>query len=395
MVVNAVVRLAIVICLIGGVLGCQSHSNASNNLPSSQTAVAKLDWQSSQFKQEKVATIEDIFQLTEQQKLHFLNYYNGENNAHVEGHERLYNYLDMILYGFDYRGDTYTASVALSSQSGNCLSLAILTTALANLVNLEIRYQRVNAAPIYQRFHNVMTLSSHVRTHVFAPEKEVDKDVIVVTRKKMIIDYFPEKGNVTGDFIDKSQFLSMFYQNLAGDSIVAKEHDLAYSLLSQAMEIDSQNPETLNTLAVLYKNLGDVDVAERIYQYAIEHTAGSVNILSNYVMLLERQGRDGELTELKKNLPNIDDDNPYRWFDLANYHLAKNDLFFALRYFKRSVEAAPYLHEGYFGLAKTYYQMGRMELAKESMDKAIALAYVPQEKGLYQAKLKVLAKEEL
>ncbi|GAA6186512.1 tetratricopeptide repeat protein [Aliiglaciecola sp. NS0011-25] len=384
------------LAMLIGLGACQTANvvTSDDSLQNKHEPKVSLSWQSTLFTPREVASVDDIFQLTQKQQEDFEAYYFAEKNAHIEGHERLYNYLDMILYGFDYRGDTYTASDALTKHSGNCLSLAILTTALANLVDLDIRYQRVNAAPIYQRYHNVMTLSSHVRTHVFAPETEVKENEIVVARKKMIIDYFPEKGNVRGDFLNESQFLSMYYQNLAGDSLIAKDYDLTYSLLAKAMEINSEDPETLNTLAVLYKNLGDLARAEKIYHYALNNTSGSVNILSNYAMLLTEQNRQDELSRLQENLSSIEDDNPYRWYDIANRHFDRDELIYALRYFKRSVKAAPYLHEGYFGLAKTYYQMGKIESAKQNMDTAVELTFTPQDKVLYQAKLKVLAIEK-
>ncbi|GAB2684324.1 tetratricopeptide repeat protein [Aliiglaciecola aliphaticivorans] len=381
------------VTMLAGLGACQT-SNPNTPVVSSQhesLSQVSLNWRSSLFRPREVASVDDIFQLTVKQQNDFKTYYFAERNAHIEGHERLYNYLEMILYGFDYKGDTYKASDALSKHSGNCLSLAIVTTALANLVDLDVRYQRVNTAPIYQRFHNVMTLSSHVRSHVFAPETPLKKNEIVVARKKMIIDYFPEKGNVRGDFLNKSQFLSMYYQNLAGDSLVAKDYDLTYALLAKAMEISSEDPETLNTLAVLYKKLGDLAKAEQIYDYSLNNTSGSVNILSNYAMLLTEQNRQEELSTLQEKLMSIEDDNPYRWYDIANQHFDKEELFKALRYFKRSIKTAPYLHEGYFGLAKTYYQLGRVKSAKQNMDKAVELAFTPKDKVLYQAKLKVLA----
>ncbi|MEP4891357.1 MAG: hypothetical protein ABJV04_15120 [Aliiglaciecola sp.] len=391
-----VVKVFGLVLLLVGVGACQTTDVMvkDNSADESKPQIAPLKWQSSAFIPQDVPSTDDIFKLTAQQQEDFTKYYFAEKNAHIEEHERLYNYLEMILYGFDYRGDTYTASVALTKHSGNCLSLAILTTALANLVDLDIRYQRVNTAPIYQRFHNVMTLSSHVRTFVFAPQTPLKKNEIVVTRKKMIIDYFPEKGNVTGDYIDESQFISMFYQNLAGDSLVAREYDLSYALLSKAMALNTQNPETLNTLAVLYKSLDDEARAERIYHYALNNTSGSVNILSNYALLLEEQGRQIELSKIQDKLNSVKDDNPYRWYDLANKHFDNDELTYALRYFKKSIKVAPYLHEGYFGAAKTYYQMGRTKLAKEFMDKAVELTFTPQDKVLYQAKSSVISVEQ-
>lgn len=354
-----------------------------------------LDWQSNQFNVVVVPSKADIFYLTEKQKQHFLDYFQAEVNQSTDAHVRLYQYLKSILDGFHFRGETYSAAVALERQSGNCLSLAIVTTALANVVGLEVRYQKVNSAPVYQRFHNVMTLSSHVRTHVFAPQKEKKENEIVLIRPKIVIDYFPQTGNVGGDRVDYNAFLSMYYQNLAGDALVQKDFNYAYSLLSAAMNISDDNPETLNTLAVLFNKTNQTEMAETLFQYTLEHTKGSVIALENYAMMLERQGRMKELEALEVKLASVEDDNPYRWHDIANRQFAKQHYNIALKYFKRAIEVAPYLHEGHFGLAKTYFKIGLEKQAKVSMARAAELAFTPREEYLYQAKLRILRAKDI
>lgn len=373
--------------------GCSNTPNTSETGAVEEVSTAP-DWRIPSLTLIDVANITDIFFLTAEQKKDFLQYYNDPLNAEEGGHRRLYNYLEHILSGFNYKGDTYTSSEALHNRAGNCLSLAILTTALAKLVDIDVRYQRVNAAPIYQRFHNVMTLSSHVRTHVYEPYFAVNENELVVIKAKLVIDYFPQNGNVGGDIISYDDFVSMYYQNLAGDALVKEDYDLAYSMLAAAMNINDKNSETINTLAVIHKALGNIDTAEALYRYVLMQDSASVNVLSNFIVLLEGQNRTKEIEHMQHQLDRIDDDNPYRWFDVANRQYAKQNYIIALKYFTRSVEVAPYLHEGYFGLAKTYYKVGMLNHAKQSMAKAAELAFTPEDEYLYQAKLRILTKND-
>ncbi|GAA0859566.1 hypothetical protein [Aliiglaciecola litoralis] len=373
--------------------GCQSSNQPLTTSEPTQPK-ATLNWQIPELPKMPVHSVDDIFALSREQQQHFLNYYYAPENQTVAEHKRLFNYLESILSGFDYRGDTLIARNALEDQNGNCMSLAIVTSALAKLVGLDVRYQRVNSAPIYQRFNNVMTLSSHVRTHLYQPKIPSAPNEIVIVRAKLVIDYFPENTNVSGDFIEAHDFLSMYYQNMAGDAMVKNDHATAYANLSAAMKIDPNNSETLNTLAVLHKSRGAQQVAERIYQYALAENASSVNLLSNYAILLEEQGRTKEWQALQDRLTEVEDDNPYRWYDVANRQFSKQNFAIALKYYKRSIEVAPYLHEGYFGLAKTYYQIGMLEQAADMMKKASELAFTPNDEYLYQAKLKVLSAKE-
>lgn len=379
---------AFIAVAIVSLVGCQT-----NDVVIQQVEVKKppfTGWQLTDLESPDIIPVEDIFALTPQQIEDFKAYFFAPKNADVEAHVRLYNYLDDLLYAFDYRGDTFIANTALQNKAGNCMSLAIVTSALANVANLQVRYQRVNTAPIYRRFDNVMTLSAHVRSHIYAPITDLKPDEIVLIRPKVVVDYFQEDSNVSGDFLEETAFLSMYYQNIAGDALIEQDLALAYANLKAAMALDPDNPETLNTLGVLHRALGMDDSAERIYEYALNNTKGSLNVLSNYAVLLQDQGRVTELQNLEKQLLNIDDDNPYRWFDVANQQFAKQNYRTALRYFKRSVKTAPYLHEGYFGMAKSYYRMGRWLDASENIRKATELAFTSDEANLYQAKLRTL-----
>ena len=337
-----------------------------------------------------VPSQQQIFQLSEQQKQDFLDYYHAPENQFVLGHRRLHQYLESILDGFHFQGKTHNASQALIAQSGNCLSLAILTTALAKLVDLEVSYQRVNSAPIYHRYHNVMTLSSHVRTIIYQPKSETADDMLLLRRGHLIIDYFPQSGDIKGDKVAYEDFVAMYFQNLAGDALVKEQFQLAYSLLKKAWQIAPDNPETVNSLAVLYGKIGLEKEAESLYAGAVDKGIASVNVMSNYHLLLTRQNRVKEAKALEVKLADVKDDNPYRWFDVADRQFDKAKYAIALKYYKRALEQAPYLHEGYFGMAKVYFTLGLEKEAKEALNRALELSYVPEEQRLYQSKLKVL-----
>ena len=380
--------LSCMLVVISFLSGCKSTSEKpvrSDTIPTSE-----LQFDEPPFALLPVPQPEDLFALQDAQKAHFLAYFHHPEQQHVSAHQRLYNYLNDILDGFHFQGKTYTASQALEMQSGNCLSLAILTTALARLVELDFSYQRVNSSPVYHRYHNVMTLSSHVRTHLHLVEKVRNKEAITMTRSSLIIDYFPQSGNVTGDRVEYADFIAMFYQNLAGDALVQENFPLAYSLLYRGWKLSADNPETLNTFAVLFNKMGQAEKAESIYAYAVKNDLGTVNILSNYHLLLAQQGREAEAKTLEQAMQHVEDDNPYRWFDIADRQFAKSNYAIALKYYKRALQEAPYMHEGYFGLAKIYYSLGQEDEAKKALNRALELTYVPKEQRLYMSKLQVL-----
>jgi tetratricopeptide (TPR) repeat protein len=378
-----------VLLLLSGCVATKTTTLIVNSTLEESTPI--LHWRSDSFELVDVPSVTDIFKLSEDRQNHFLHYYYAETNKSVAGHKRLYNYLDNFLDGFDYKGKTYNAHLASTERAGNCLSLAVLTKAYASLVDLDIKFRKVNSAPIYQRNVGVMTISSHIQTHLYAPKKILkDKNSINVLRSKIIIDYFPSSQRYIGGLVKDVDFTSMYYQNLAAEAIVDGEFDLAYSLLSAAMKLSANNSETLNTLAVLHKITGNKSVAEVIYLSGIKGPTSSVSMLSNYILLLEEDNRFAEVASMKAKYNEIRDDNPYRWYDLANQAYAKENYSQALKYYEKSIHIAPYLHESFFGQAKTYFHLGMRRKAKIAMKRAVELAYKPRDEKLYLAKLNSL-----
>ncbi len=268
-------------------------------------------------------------------------------------------------------------------------ALALLTAALAKLVNLELLYQEVHTAPIYKRFEGVMTTSTHVRSIILQPKQPQEKNVIIF-RSRAIIDYFPSSSNDKGEYLSEQAFISMYYQNMAADALGKGNNDLAYSYLARAMNIDSANAETINTLAVLYRKDGHVDQARALYEYVIKNDIESVHTLSNFAVLLKKVGDEETLASIGEMYLKAQDSNPYRWYDIGNEYLSRRDFQRAQVFFNRAIERGPYLSEGYFGLAKVHYLEGDLDRAEKMMVKALSLTYPSDDQRLYTAKLEAL-----
>jgi Flp pilus assembly protein TadD len=370
--------------------GCANQKNLSIPADNQSTSTLEyINWQSDAYTLIEVPQVKDIFYLNEASKQHFLTFYNEPQIQTIDGHKRLYNYLEHFFSGFTYKGDTYNADLASTKHAGNCLSLAILTKAYASLVGLKVEYRKVNSEPVYSRENDIMTISSHVQTHVYAPAK-LDNRKSTFFFSKVIIDYFPSSRSHIGGVVENVDFESMYYHNLAAKALIEENFDYAYSLLAAAMQLSPNNIETLNTLAVLYKKSGNHALAESLYKYVLQHSTGSVSVLSNYVILLRDTGRNNEATSYENQYMHIKDDNPYRWYDVANLAYEQKKYTLALRLFQKTTDMAPYLPESFYGQAKTHFKLGNTTKAKSAMRKAAELAYTPKDERRYNSKLQVL-----
>lgn len=365
---------------------------STEHTPLSQAPLPTLN--TSIFNTVEVPKPEQIFYLSETQKQAFLHYYEAPQNLTVPGNLRLFNYLEKYVERFNFYGVTLNASQALDQKTGNCLTLAIVTKALADLVGLETAFQRVNSAPVYARYSDVMTLSSHVRTYIYEPTHQSDSDIIVIRRASVIIDYFPTSSDVSGYMVDVRDFIAMYYQNLAAEALIKHQSDIAYSLLRQGIALSHTNPDTLNTLAVLFTRMSEQGEAEILYRYMLNNGFATANVIANYAALLQTQGRFKQAKSFAKLIDKIEDDNPYRWIDMADKAFAAGEYHLAEKYYTKANRIAPYLHEGQFGLAKSYYQLGEVSAAKDALTQAIDISYQPDNKRLYQAKLQTLLIEQ-
>ncbi|GAB3011326.1 tetratricopeptide repeat protein [Bowmanella dokdonensis] len=374
-----------------GFLFCLTACLSTPDQPSRTQASLALPLESDGFPHPgHIQSTEELFSLSREQSAHFLNYFHAPEQQPLAPHRRLYRYLETVLWGFNFRGDTLTASEALTQNAGNCMSLAILTTALARLVDLELDYQMVNSIPIYQMEDKLLLLSRHVRTYLYDPGYLPGEDMLVLRRPGIIVDYFPNSGNHLGERVSEADFFAMYYQNMAARAMVEGDLPKAYWLIREALIYSPKNSESLNTLAVIYRQAGQDDRAERVYRYALEESGKSLNVLDNYRHLLLRQGRVDEAEALANQLTNSEDTNPYSWMKMANEAYRQGHFGHAIQFYNQAIELAPYLDQGYFGLAKTYYQRGDTIRSARALEQAMAKSYQQETRQLYFAKLQTL-----
>jgi Flp pilus assembly protein TadD len=376
--------------------GCAGHSQTAIDRGGDQASVAPLEPRMPALNHALFAesaglpSTEQLFELAPEQAEAFLAFYHAESRNDVPEHHRLRDYLESRLWGFDYRDQTLLASDALTAGEGNCMSLAMLTFALAKLVGLEIEVQRVNSEPVYDRDAGVTLSSDHVRTEVFQPKQPVSADRIVFRPASVIIDYFPTQRGVAGEKLDETEFFAMFYRNLAVEALTAGEQQRAFGLTRLALDQWEDQPDALNLLAIMHRRAGDTVRADALYDYARAKHPQRVDLLNNHAMLLQSIGREDHASELKQRIEQLRDPNPYRWLDLGMAAWKRGDDREAMQLYQRASDIAPYLHEPYWYLAMLYFEQGRKDSARQALETAASLSHRGDDRRRYEAKRQAL-----
>ncbi|MEH6596983.1 MAG: tetratricopeptide repeat protein [Colwellia polaris] len=329
----------------------------------------------------------DLYALSEQQQQLFLTFYQQKISQGYLPHEVVKLFLESSLDQFTYFGQTYTASEAMLNSSGNCMSLAILTTAFSRLVGVEIDYRKMNSLPVYEKHGNVLLSSSHVQSLLYDPSFIAEENTYYIYRPAIIIDYFPQDSNIRSKTVNPNEFLAMYYVNKAAELYIKEEFDNAFAYAKHAYHLDVNNVSSLNLLALLHKKKGDIKSAERLYLAAMASNDVNISVLDNYVTLLKQQGRFRDAKKVKSQIENIYDPNPYHWLEkaqLASYNKEYSD---AERYYRKVIKLAPYVKQAYLELHEIYLVQGKVQYAISILEASLPWVHEPKQKQKYKKQL--------
>ncbi|MEX0739524.1 MAG: tetratricopeptide repeat protein [Pseudohongiella sp.] len=337
----------------------------------------------------EIVTSEQLHRLTPEQEREFLAYFNAPIRSSQPPQWRLIRYLEARLSSFSYRGETLTAEQSIASGGGNCLSLAIMTTAFAQLVGVDTAFQLMDERPVYEIREGVVEKGVHIRSLLLDPGWTPAQGLLGRSRG-ITVDYFPSGRERFVRNLRYADYLAMYYRNVAVEALNTGDLNKAFWLSMEALQHAPDSSETLNLLAVVNRKAGHVDLAERTYLYALEHASEKLTLLKNYRTLLALEGRNREATLIDQRLRRIEDPSPHNWYLLAQSSYAEGNYAESARYYQRAIAIAPYLDEAHLGLALSLYGMGKRETAVDALQLAIDNAGRSRERRLYKAKLESL-----
>lgn len=344
----------------------------------------------------RIPSYSDLIYLTPKQTQDIEEFVSQNDIALLSKHKQVYEYLSKKLVNFNYEGENYLASEAMHKGGGNCMSLALLTYAVAKHLGVEAVFQVMHTEPLLLEVtSNIAVTSDHVRTFLYE-EKDTaqsSKGFFFSGRSYRVLDYFPGRYDRSGKIINENQFIAMLYRNLAADSLLEGNLDLAYQLLTSGLSYDEEYAPLINMMAIVHRRKGDEATAERIYQYGLEVTDSKISILSNYYFLLSKQGNILAAESIKAQLLQLEDTSPYDWYLIGKDALSRGDFKSAEIYLNKFLNNTPYYHKAYFDLAKAQYALGKKTSATTSIQQGIELAKQPASQNLYRAKLAWLERE--
>lgn len=339
----------------------------------------------------EMPTRDEIFYLSQGQRDAFLDYYTASEHREVAPHRRITNFLQRFGKAFNYQGDTFTAETTMATQGGNCMSMAVLTTALANVVDVEVGYQLVDSIPVYELDDDLAFRGQHVRSYLFDPGYVPNGDAFMIVRRPgIIVDYFPSGREHFIGNISEDEYVAMFYRNRAATALAEDDFNRAFWYLKESMSFAPEHPDAINTLAVLHRRVGEEERAEKLYLYGIDIADERVSLMKNYRNMLRYQGREEEALAIESQLHELEDPSPFQWLSLARESFDRGDYVLSVRMYDKALDVAPYLHDAHLGKVQAQLNLGQLKAAVRSLDTATEYMYEPEQRSMYVAKLTTL-----
>ncbi|CAN7577732.1 tetratricopeptide repeat protein [Pseudoduganella sp. LjRoot289] len=295
----------------------------------------------------------------------------------------------------EYDSDTTrTAADTFAARRGNCLSLVIMTAALAREMGMRVHYQSVTTEETWSRTGSLYFASGHVNLILGKP---LNPDAHSYDNSQfMVIDFQPPEDAryLTAQEISEHRVVSMFMNNRAAEALSRRQLDRAYWWARKSIEADPTFLSPYNTLAIVYQHHGNLPEAEAALRYAQVVQPDNTIALHNLVQVLEGQGRKPEAEALREKLARLEPNPPFHYFHLGQKAMQDGDYKKARTLFAREVDRAPYYHEFHFWLAVASYKLGDLATADKHLKLAMENSTTRGDHALYAGKLDWLKANE-
>lgn len=213
---------------------------------------------------------------------------------------------------------TRTAAESFAARSGNCLSLALVASALAERLGLDVEFQRVLVPDIPQfdptTADRYLQMVGHVNLRL--TERVGTRVVQTVT-----LDFLSPPGVVTprGVPIDRKRVLALFYNNRAVESLLEGNAQKAYWWVRASLLQDADYAGGYITLGAVWHRMGQQSRAEAAYAAALRVEPDNANAAANLAALRSPAASEGKVA--LKDVP-----NGQAWRALTHRQLKSGDL---------------------------------------------------------------------
>jgi len=288
----------------------------------------------------------------------------------------------------DYDSETTrTAAEAFDARAGNCLSLVLMTAAMAKHLQLPVSYQALVGEEVWARDGDLSVAIGHV--NIAVAKRLVDRVQGLDSHALLELNFgAPRVGRGSAlRPVSEQIIVTMFLNNRAAERLARGNLADAYAYARAAILQAPDFAAAYNTLGVIYQRQRLTARAEQTFRFALEVDATSRAALANLARLLEPLGRNAEAAALRARLAKLESEAPFHYFDLGRAAVMAGDFQSAREHLLRELKRDPDYHEFHFWLALALAGSGDIAGAQEHLVLARNNSTSRRDHALYAGKL--------
>jgi tetratricopeptide (TPR) repeat protein len=284
---------------------------------------------------------------------------------------------------------TRNAAEAFNVRAGNCLSLVVMTAALAKALDLPISYQALVGHDSWSRSGALTFINGHV--NIAIARRLIDRVEGIETDAVRLSFGSPGAGRGAAlRTVEERTIVAMFMNNRAAEALLAGDADQAYAYAREAVRQDPRYAGAYNTLGVIYRQRGLHAPAEAAWRQTLALETEQRAALANLALLFEAQGRAAEAAPLRQALARLEAEPPFQQFDLGREAIARRDYAAARMHIEREMKRDPDYHEFHYWLAIALAGLGDSRAATTHLARARDNSTTREDQAIYAGKIEKL-----
>ncbi len=289
-------------------------------------------------------------------------------------------------------GVSTVASETWRARRGDCLSLTVLTYAMAQELRLPAVVQESRSFSLFDRRGGTDYQVGHVNVFVDRLMGIGDGAAISLTQG-VVIDFEPSYSSArAGVKLSRAGILARYYNNTAAEYLAVEDFDMAYAHFKAAIEADPDFVPARTNLAWLYRSRGYFKEAEQVLVAAVVRKGETDGAILALHRMLLAQGRLEEASKYEALRRAHQEREPYYWIDEGLVQLQARNYQRAIKYLEKAQELTAGFSEVHRYLAFAYLQAGKPEKAQEQLATLALLNSEDPALGLIQRKIMVARK---
>jgi len=290
-----------------------------------------------------------------------------------------------------YRAEANTvANQTFRNRAANCLSMSIMTYALANELGFSVRFQDIEIPEYWTIREGQSLLNGHINLQIL-PGSSRKRTQFLTQGFEVDFDAQATREHFPKTLLKLNQVVAMFQNNNGGDALLKKDYVKAYAYFRSAFLQSPDLSSVLTNLGYLYRLIGQYELAEKTYLWAIKKNKENLTAWRNLSYLYRYMGHDEKANNIMSRVTRQRSENPFFHINRGDKAFEKQQWQIALRHYQRALKLDKRNHEVFFGLGKTYFELGDVKRSYHYLMLAKKKSRTEQQQAKYQREIDMLA----